>query len=226
MKVLIPVTLQDAGSYYCFTTRCRSLFQLGVQYSSLVSLLRCFLWRGRYILHSLSKGQCLNIYNVRPNSFIVKHYSFFSEVLVFQINNCFGSGHFPKKLKFTLVPVFQKDQQNLSFNYRPISIVPTISKIYEWTMSLQIKKFLNPVEQPLSKILRFPLLSEPCKPCPTGNALSLKTINIQPPQGTLEVASFWNETIRTYKSEIAAFSTLLLCVQSTKWIRVCFYFNE
>ena len=47
-------------------------------------------------------------------------------------NNSFSSSTFPTALKYTDVrPVFKKDDKTDKENYRPISILPTLSKVYE-----------------------------------------------------------------------------------------------
>ena len=48
------------------------------------------------------------------------------------INNSFLTGFFPDELKISKVtPVFKKGDKNEAGNYRPISILPAFSKIYE-----------------------------------------------------------------------------------------------
>ena len=52
--------------------------------------------------------------------------------LAFIINHSFSSGIFPKTLKN--FEVFSKDDAKIISNYRPISLFPFISKIYERTI--------------------------------------------------------------------------------------------
>lgn len=52
------------------------------------------------------------------------------------MSDCLGDGHSPQKLKFSkVVPIVKKYVQTCNRNYWPISIVPTISKVYERTKS-------------------------------------------------------------------------------------------
>ena len=45
------------------------------------------------------------------------------------INNSINSGIFPDKLKeASVIPIFKSGMKDLAENYRPISILPTISK--------------------------------------------------------------------------------------------------
>lgn len=60
------------------------------------------------------------------------------------INSSFVSGIFPNKLKISkIVTLFKKGDKTNPINYRPLSILPAISKIYERVMYLQIVNFLN-----------------------------------------------------------------------------------
>ena len=59
------------------------------------------------------------------------------------INQSLHLGLFPEKLKIAkIVPVFKKDDDKLLENYRPISILPAFSKIFEKVMSSQIYRYL------------------------------------------------------------------------------------
>ena len=47
-------------------------------------------------------------------------------------NNSLSSSAFPTALKYADVrPIFKKDDQTDKENYRPISILPTLSKVYK-----------------------------------------------------------------------------------------------
>ncbi len=50
-----------------------------------------------------------------------------------------NTGIFPGKLKIAkIIPIFKKDDETQFTNYRPISLLPTISKIRERTIFKQI----------------------------------------------------------------------------------------
>lgn len=79
-------------------------------------------------------------------------------VLCHILNKCFQQGIFPHKLKLAKVtPIFKKDDPNNSKNYRPISILPAMSKILEILLKnrlykyLERKKFLNPYQHGFRK---------------------------------------------------------------------------
>ena len=57
------------------------------------------------------------------------------------INQMINTGIFPDKLKIAkIVPVCKKDDETKFTNYRPISLLPTISKIFERTIFKQLYK--------------------------------------------------------------------------------------
>ena len=57
------------------------------------------------------------------------------------INNCIGQGIFPDKLKIaSVIPLHKGGDINDPHNYCPISILPTLSKIFE---SVQPTKFTD-----------------------------------------------------------------------------------
>ena len=58
------------------------------------------------------------------------------------INKCISIKSFPDDLKVAdVIPVFKKEDPNNKANYRPISLLPTISKIFERVLFEQIEKF-------------------------------------------------------------------------------------
>ena len=46
-------------------------------------------------------------------------------------------------LSADITPIFKKDDRLLKINYRPVSILPTLSKIYEKILYMQIYEFFN-----------------------------------------------------------------------------------
>ena len=58
------------------------------------------------------------------------------------INKCISTKSFPDALKVAdVIPVFKKEDPNNKRNYRPISLLPIISKIFERVLFEQIEKF-------------------------------------------------------------------------------------
>ena len=60
------------------------------------------------------------------------------------INHILNSGIFPEKLKIAkVIPIYKKDDNKLFNNYRPISLLPVISKIVEKCMYKQLYHYFQ-----------------------------------------------------------------------------------
>ena len=67
-----------------------------------------------------------------------------SECLTLIINQSITTGIFPDQLKIAkVVPIFKKDDQAQIKNYRPISVLPVISKIFENAMHTQLMEYFT-----------------------------------------------------------------------------------
>ena len=67
-----------------------------------------------------------------------------TERLVTIINTSLSTGVFPESLKIAkVIPVFKADKPTLFSNYRPISILPAFSKLFEKVMYSRQIDFLN-----------------------------------------------------------------------------------
>ena len=65
-------------------------------------------------------------------------------VLSSDINKCIYNGIFPNYLKHAdITPTFKKNERLHKINYRPISILPTLSKVYEKHLYNQIYNYFN-----------------------------------------------------------------------------------
>jgi hypothetical protein len=76
-------------------------------------------------------------------AFIWKHIaSQICEPLSTYINNSFTSGTFPETLKTAkIIPIYKKGDKNNTSNYRPISILPQMSKVYEKIFLIRLNNF-------------------------------------------------------------------------------------
>ena len=64
------------------------------------------------------------------------------------INKCISIKSFPDESKIVeVIPVFKKEAPNNKANYRPISLLPIISKIFERVLFEQIEKFSESYHQ-------------------------------------------------------------------------------
>jgi hypothetical protein len=67
-----------------------------------------------------------------------------SDILTVIINQSLTTGIFPEKLKLAkVIPLFKKGDNSLFSNYRPISILPSLSKVIERIMHSQIQQYFN-----------------------------------------------------------------------------------
>jgi hypothetical protein len=77
------------------------------------------------------------------NSFIKKVFPPFSNEITIFFNYCIRHGVFPMQWKTSnLIPVFKKREKTRVNNYRPISILPCLSKIFE---CLVADKLMHPL---------------------------------------------------------------------------------
>lgn len=67
-----------------------------------------------------------------------------AEPLSYIINLCFFQGIFPYKLKIArVVPIYKKEDRNHCENYRPISVLPVISKIFEVLIKTRLLNYID-----------------------------------------------------------------------------------
>ena len=60
------------------------------------------------------------------------------------LNQSFKSGIFPQKLKIAkIIPIYKNDDENIINNYRPVSLLPSISKVFEKAMFLQLHSYFK-----------------------------------------------------------------------------------
>ena len=92
---------------------------------------------------SLKASRAKDVYGM--DTFILKEVSpSIVGPLTHIINTSLSQGRFPKSWKSAaVVPVFKGGNPCLTSNYRPISILPTVSKVFEKLVAKQIINHLN-----------------------------------------------------------------------------------
>ena len=79
-----------------------------------------------------------------PTKLIKENSDIFADFIYQNFNNAIASSVFPENLKnATVTPVFKKDSRTTESNYRPVSILPNISKIYERCLCNQMSSFFE-----------------------------------------------------------------------------------
>ena len=79
-----------------------------------------------------------------PTKIIKQNSDIFSEFFFVDSNHSINNSTFPEQLKWADVkPVFQKNSRNVKENYRPVSILPNISKIYERSLYTQLYDYFD-----------------------------------------------------------------------------------
>ncbi len=98
--------------------------------------------------------------SVGPNSIPIKLLNVIgtsiSSLLALLVNQSFQFGIFPDKLKVAkVITLFKKGNPDLPSNYRPISLLPIFSKVFEKLMYKRLYKFLELHEVFYSLQIRF-----------------------------------------------------------------------
>ena len=79
-----------------------------------------------------------------PTKIIKDNKDLFSYFISASFNNAVNKGVFPNELKQAdIKPIYKKESRNEKENYRPVSILPNLSKIFERCMYDQLKDHFN-----------------------------------------------------------------------------------
>ena len=79
-----------------------------------------------------------------PTKIIKNNSDIFSRFFQANFNNAIETSTFPEQLKYADVkPVFKKDSRTDKKNYRPIGILPKVSKIYERCINKQLEEYFQ-----------------------------------------------------------------------------------
>ena len=108
----------------------------------------------RSVLRKLKRLLKLNKaaqYSDIPTKIIKENSDIFSSFVCESINSSIKSSIFPSCLKHTdVTPLHKKCSKSLKENYRPVSILPTLSKVFERSMFEQMSTFLMTYFQNIS----------------------------------------------------------------------------
>ena len=92
-----------------------------------------------------------------PTKIIKENMDIMSNIFHDNINKCFSESFFPDDLKRAeVIPVFKKDikkdSKNWKENYRPVSILSNISKIYETCLYNELSSYFVDIFQIISLV--------------------------------------------------------------------------
>ena len=94
-------------------------------------------------INQLDTNKCDDTYDI-PVKLIKLSKVIIAPILCDLINNCINKGIFPSILKIAkVIPIYKSGEKDLVSNYRPISILPHFSKIFEKILKENIVNFLN-----------------------------------------------------------------------------------
>ena len=95
------------------------------------------------IIRSLSDSSSTDFYGI-SNNLLKKIAPLISPKLVHVINSILSTGVFPDGLKISVIrPILKEGDENCFDNYRPISVIPTFSKVIERVLYSRVLRFLN-----------------------------------------------------------------------------------
>ena len=94
-------------------------------------------------INRLNDKKACQIHSI-PSKVIKSNSDIFSYFLFNNFNRSITSSSFPDKLKLAdISPIHKKDDKSEKKNYRPVSILPTVSKIFEKIMYYQIYEYFE-----------------------------------------------------------------------------------
>ena len=95
------------------------------------------------VIQNLNSSKAYQKDNIPPK-LLKKNKDISSKLLTNDVCRCINNGLFLNNHKSAdITPIFKKDDRLLKINYRPVSILPTLSKIYEKILYMQIYEFFN-----------------------------------------------------------------------------------
>jgi hypothetical protein len=79
-----------------------------------------------------------------PTKVVKQNANLFADFLITSLNTCMKYGKFPSSFKLAdVIPIFKKGSKTSKKNYRPISILPNLSKVFERPIFKQLSEFFD-----------------------------------------------------------------------------------
>lgn len=95
------------------------------------------------IINNLKTKNTVDLYGLSTKT--LKHIApYISHILAVLFNKCIEEGYFPKELKISkIIPIYKKGDKEECNNFRPISLLPTISKVFELIIKDRLINFFE-----------------------------------------------------------------------------------
>ena len=97
------------------------------------------------VINNLNAVKSCQINDI-PTKVIKMHKDIFANFITDHFNYCIAYGKFPDELKDAVMPFHKKNEKFDKRNYRPVSILTNISKIYEKLLYNQLSKYFVSVD--------------------------------------------------------------------------------
>ena len=78
-----------------------------------------------------------------PTKILIKTYDIISNYLSDYYNKAKQEHKCPTSLKMAVIPIHKKNEKSLAENYRPVSLIPILSKLFERNMYTEIIDFIG-----------------------------------------------------------------------------------
>ena len=99
-------------------------------------------------IDSLDKRKPTTFNNI-PTRFLVENNDIISQVITEMYNEAKSNACFPDSLKLAdTTPAYKKDDRTKKDNYRPVSVLPSVSKIFERNIYDQISLYMESYQSP------------------------------------------------------------------------------
>ena len=81
-----------------------------------------------------------------PAKVVKANIDLFANFIYVNMNNSINDGHFPSELKLAeIIPLHKKDDKTDKSNFRPVSILPLLSKVYEGCIYSQVYQYFDKI---------------------------------------------------------------------------------
>lgn len=122
----------DQYMHNCIIENSKSFFFMPLTEPEVISIVNKLKWKNFRDIYGMSTAIMKQLINT------------IAEPLTYTLNECIQSGVFPDELKIArVVPIYKKGDINECSSYRPISILPVISKIFEQAMAERIAQLME-----------------------------------------------------------------------------------